>query len=149
MWLTLAVTLITYLLSPRGTSEERRSALITAGLVGGGTYLATEYTDWGKDLSDGFDGLIGVDSKTPVAAVGTTTDASGSTRLPDGTLKPAVAGAVGAVNKTPATGSSIWESLGSWGPAAAGLVTGAVVSGSSSNLVPIAIAIVVGIAIFS
>lgn len=49
MFLSLIMALLTYLLSPRGTSKERKQALLNAALVGGTTYAVSEYTDWGKE----------------------------------------------------------------------------------------------------
>jgi len=78
MWLSLFIAVITYLLSPKGTDKEKRQALTNAALAGGATYLATEYTDWGKDLSNSFDSAIGVGgSKTPDA-----TTANNTVKLP-------------------------------------------------------------------
>ena len=59
MWISLLIAFLTYLMSPKGTDSEKRQALVRAGLAGGAAYAATEYTDWGRDISDQFDGAIG------------------------------------------------------------------------------------------
>lgn len=87
MWVALFMALITYLLSPKGDDGERRKALLAAAAVGGGAYLATEYTDWGKDISNSFDSAIGIG--------GTTTTADGSKTD---------------VKVNPSTGTSGWPS---------------------------------------
>ena len=67
MWISLLLALLTYLASPKGSDSERRKALLTAAAVGGASYVATEYTDWGRDVSDQFDDLIGVGGDTGTA----------------------------------------------------------------------------------
>lgn len=124
MWLSALIALITYLLSPKGNSAERRQALLNAGLAGGGTYLATQYTDWGKDLSSSFDSAIGVAEKPAIPASGSIA-ASGATLDANGNvITTPVAGAVGAVNKTPAAGGSLWSTISSWGPGVTALAAG-------------------------
>lgn len=148
MWLTLLVTVVTYLLSSRGTSEERRQALVNAGLAGGATYVATEYTDWGRDVSDKFDSAIGVSSKTNVLPAGQTRNADGSITDASGAIvKAATTGTVGAPNKTTSTGGSFWDSLASWGPTTTALVAGGagLALGSGSSLLWIGAIVVVGI----
>lgn len=106
MWLSLAVALLAYLMSPKGTDKEKKQALLNAALAGGATYLATQYTGWGSDLSRQFDGLIGVGgaSTTPTTAGG---GASGTA--------PAV--------KMPTTTTGTWGTLRNW--AVGGLAIGA------------------------
>lgn len=109
MWISLLLALLTYLASPKGNDSERRRALLTAAAVGGAAYIATEYTDWGRDVSDRFDGAIGVggDSRPPSDTV-----TSPTVRKPDGSPS----GGVG--------------SFGSWLPGAIGVGAGAAVGAS-------------------
>lgn len=68
MWVSLFIALLTYLLSPKGTDAEKRKALTNAALAGGAAYVATEYTDWGKNISGKFDSAIGIGGTTTTAA---------------------------------------------------------------------------------
>lgn len=49
MWITLIVTILSYLMSSRDTSSQRRSALLKAAAAGAVTYGVTNYTDWGQE----------------------------------------------------------------------------------------------------
>lgn len=60
MWLSLFIALVTYLLSPKGTDAEKRKALLAAAAAGGVAYVATNYTDWGRDISGSFDEALGL-----------------------------------------------------------------------------------------
>lgn len=112
MWLTLVVMLVTYLLSPKGTDKEKRQALTNAALAGGATYLATEYTDWGKDISNSFDSAIGVGGTSTKsaadAATGVKTPASSGTGA-WGSLTNWLAGGVAA-----GAGASIASKIPTW-----------------------------------
>lgn len=139
MWLSALIALLTYLLSPRNTTKERQQALINAGLAGGATYLATEYTDWGKEASNTFDSAIGVSKKTPLQPATSTIADDGSVRGESGdAITQAFAGPVGAPNKTPAKGGSLWDTIAGWGPATMAMVGGAtglaVGSGNGSSI---------------
>lgn len=109
MWLTLAVMLITYLLSPKGTDKEKRQALTNAALAGGAAYVATEYTDWGKDLSNQFNGALGIGGTSTTAA-----EAASGTKVPSGTT-------------TTGSGSGL-GSLGNW-------ITGGLAAGAGAGIV--------------
>lgn len=100
MWISLFIAILTYLLSAKGNSEQRRQALLNSAMAGGATYLATEYTDWGKDVSGKFDSAIGLGGTTPAAGSTATT----------GTKAPV----------------SLWDTLRTWAPAA--LTVGGVAS---------------------
>lgn len=119
MWISIAIAILTYLLSPRDTASERRNALLRAAALGGGAYVVATNTDWGKDISQSFDGAIGV-STAPSADV------------TDSVLKPSpsVSGSTG-------TGSGLWSSLSSWGKAGVGFVAGSAVSGGLGSWLPI------------
>lgn len=106
MWVSLFIALLTYLLSPKGTDAEKRKALTNAAVAGGAAYIATEYTDWGKDISDKFDGALGIGGSTSTAA-----------------------GASSGVSATGATGSGGGlGSLGNW-------VTGGLAAGAGASVV--------------
>lgn len=107
MWLSIAIAVLTYLLSPKGTADQRRKALLNAAATGGVTYVATEYTDWGSDLSDSFDGAIGV---TPSIEPGSINEST-------------TTGAVGTGTTT--NGGGLWSTLSSWGAAGTAAVVGA------------------------
>lgn len=105
MWISLLIALLTYLMSPKGTDSQKRQALVRAGLAGGAAYAATEYTDWGRDISNRFDGAIGVKP-------GGSTDSD----------------KVVNTGQKPTTGSGL-GSIGNWvTPAIAAVGTGAVAS---------------------
>lgn len=107
MWVSLFIALLTYLLSPKGSDKEKRNALMNAALAGGSAYAATEYTDWGKDISNRFDSAIGIGGSTTTA-----TD-----------------GANGAKVTTPGTASSSGlGSLGNW-------ITGGLAAGAGASVV--------------
>lgn len=106
-WLTIAITLLTYLLQPRGTPAERRKALLGAALAGGATYATTHYTDWGKVNLGQFDGVIPTDS-LPIVDTG---NASGGSTVG---VKPG--------NVSPTSG--LWNTLTSWGPTGTAAVVG-------------------------
>lgn len=114
MALSLLIALITYMASPKGTSEERRRALMNAAVAGGATYVATEYTDWGRDISDQFDDAIGVGGSDSSAE-----DADGEV-----TVKPPVVNAGGTGTGSGSTGgfSSWWPTV--LGAGAAGVAVG-------------------------
>lgn len=103
MWLSLLLALLAYLASPKGNDAERRRALLTAAAVGGAAYIATEYTDWGRDLSDNFDDAIGVGGTDD-----TVEDAAKKPTIKDPSGKP--------------TGGS--GSFGSWLPGLVGVGVG-------------------------
>lgn len=118
MWLSLAIAILTYLLSPKGTSSQRSRALLTAAAVGGATFLATENTDWGRDISDKFDGAIGI-NPTPID--GAAADASTGS-----VIRKDVPGT--------ASGSGLWSTLQGWG--AGGTAAVAALLGSATGLLP-------------
>lgn len=132
MYLSLALALVTYLLSPKGTTAERQQALMAAAAVGGLSYVATANTDWGKNLSTSFDGAIGVG--TPATAV--STDAANTTS----TAQSAAVAAPNSAASTSSTGGGLWSSISGWGAAAVGAVAGGTLASGSSWILPAAIA---------
>lgn len=124
MWLSLFIAAITYLLQPRDTSKERKKALLTAAAAGGLTYAATEYTDWGSELSNKFDSAVGLDKKPVTTAA---TAATAATEATTGTAATGTAGPSG----------NLWSTLSSWGAAGTAAVvgtTGAVATGNTKWL---------------
>lgn len=115
-WLTIAIAIITYLLQPRGTADERRKALAGAVLAGGATYAVTHYTDWGQENLGQFDGVIPTD-KLPVVDSGNAT----------GSATPGVKPG----NTAPTTG--FWDTLKSWGPTGTAAVVGTGVAAATGN----------------
>lgn len=125
MWLSLFIALITYLLSPKDTSAQRKRALLNAAVAGGITYGLTEYTDWGKEVSNEFDGMIGVGNKVDDEAATNAT-------------KPASVGSPG--TGTAGSSGSLWSTLTSWGAAGTAAVvgtTGAAAGAVSGNWLPV------------
>lgn len=125
MWLSLFIALITYLLSPKDTSAQRKRALLNAAVAGGATYALTQYTDWGQEVSNSFDGAIGVGN--------TVGDSEG-----EHSTRPVTIGSPGTGTAGPSR--SLWSTLTSWGAAGTAAVvgvTGAAVGGSSTNWLPI------------
>lgn len=122
MALSLLIALITYMASPKGTPEQRRRALLNAAAAGGATYVATEYTDWGRDISGQFDDAIGIGGSDSSAE-----DADGGV-----TTKPPVVNAGGT-----GTGSGSTGGFSSWWPPVlgAGVAGVAVGSGAPSWLI--------------
>lgn len=72
MWLSLLMAVLAFITSKASGASDKKALAIAAG-VGGATYLATEYTDWGRDLSRDFDQALGLQStdKTPPRSVTT------------------------------------------------------------------------------
>lgn len=128
MWLSIALAVLTYLLSDTDTASDRRNALLKAAAVGGATYAVTENTDWGKDISNRFDGAIGVGNKG---------DATGSSST---NIK--APGAVGAGSTS--SGSGLWSTVSGWGAAATGFVAGTVTSSEGSINWPLIIGLGIG-----
>lgn len=128
MWLSLLLTVLSYLLSPRDTSKERRQALLRSIAVGGASYAVTEYTDWGSQISDKFDDAIGLGADDPTAK-GRMVDAEGNVYDADGALVQA--GSIGSTtpnsptNASGAASTGFWKTLQSWGPTGTAAVVGA------------------------
>lgn len=74
-WLTLVITLLTYLMQPRNTSNERRLAIMRSALAGAATYTVTHNTDWGRATLGEYDGVIDTGSVTGTT-VGTVSTAA-------------------------------------------------------------------------
>lgn len=115
MWLALIIAVLTYLLSPRDTSTDRKQALLKAAGAGAITYGISEYTDWGKEnlkpLDNKISGVFSPDVKT---------DANGNP------IKDPNAAKV----TTGSTGSGVWDAVKSWGPTVVGTVGAAAVASS-------------------
>lgn len=121
MWLSLALAILTYLLSSKGTASQRQSALAKAALVGGGSYLVTQNTDWGKDISGKFDSAVGLGpTATPAAAAAA---ANGERPISVGT----------SASGTSPNGNGLWSTLSGWGAAGIGAVAGASLAGGSGT----------------
>lgn len=136
MWLSLLLTVLTYLLSPRDTSKERRQALLRSIAVGGAAYAVTEYTDWGQQISASFDEAVGLGADDPDAH-GRMVDPEGNVYDADGKL--IVPGTVGSTtpnsptNSNASTNSGFWKTLQSWGASGTAAVVGAGAIATSSG----------------
>lgn len=116
MWISLIIAIITYLLSPKGTDAERRTALLNAAAAGGTAYVATKYTDWGQNISDRFDGAIGIKpapTLTPEQQTALNKELASGIKV-DGTVS---------------TPTSTWDKMQQWAPTALGLAAGASLGG--------------------
>lgn len=115
MWLALIMAVLTYLLSSRDTSTERKQALLKAAGAGAITYGITEYTDWGKENLKPLDGKI-----SGVFSPEVKTDANGNP----------IQNANSGKTTSGSTGSSVWDAIKGWGPAIVGTVGAAAVASS-------------------
>lgn len=130
MWISLIIALVTYLASSKSSPEDKKSALLNAGLAGAGTAFVTSQTDWGKDVNSTFNGYVGLDDSW--------TGFSGEDAEPgdkngkNGKGKEKVPGSVTVPttgNGSGGSGGSIFSTLPSWaGPAAGGVAVGASLS---------------------
>lgn len=50
MTISMILSLLVYLMSPKDTPEQRRRAVMGAAVAGLGTYYVTTQTEWGKEL---------------------------------------------------------------------------------------------------
>lgn len=116
-WLSIAIALVTYLLMPKGTADERRRALLGAVAAGGATYAVSHYTDWGKENIGQFDGVI-PEGAAPVA----------NPAVPSPSPQVSIPGQT--------TTSGFWDTLKSWGPTGTATVVGvgAAAAGSTNWL---------------
>lgn len=116
MWLTLIMMVVSFFLSGGAKKGNRTKALITAGIVGAGTYYAVTQTDWGKSL-DVLDNPAQQNvSAQPVLG-------------PDG--KPVLSPAGQPIYNQ---GPNGWDVLKSWGPTGTALVAGTVAAGTGSGI---------------
>lgn len=113
MWVTLIMFLLTYLTKKRAGASDT-DALMTAGLVGAGTYYATTQTDWGKATLGKLNASISGETK-PIL------DANGKVVLDAGG------------NPMMSSSTSLFDLFKSWGATgtatvvgAAGVATGAI-----------------------
>lgn len=116
MLISLFIAFLTYMLSPRDTPKQQRKALLNSAVAGGLAFAATEYTDWGSDLSTSFDSAIGIDEQPRVEATGV--NANGRPIGADGALVNPSSG-----SGDSSSGSGFWSALKSWGPLGTALVT--------------------------
>lgn len=124
MWLSLAIAVLSYLLQPRGTSAERKKALVNSLALGAVTYGVQEYTGWGQENLAPLNQAMTPSLLANVPAA----SSDAAVVVQDGSALPGA----------PSTGSSsIWSSLASWGPAAAAGLAGGVALGSGSSLTPL------------
>lgn len=125
MWLTLIVMVLSYLMQPRDTKEERKKALVNSAVLGAGTYAVTEYTDWGQENLKPLDDSIGnFFSPTEKGA-----KVAGSSEQASGVLGQTAAGAA---VKTSTNG---WDVMKEWGPTEI-LATGAVAGAATGGIKP-------------
>lgn len=128
-WLTILLTLLAFF-SSKKTGASDTTALMTAGLVGAGSYYVSHETEWGQANLAALDGVQPMLTTTPVL------DANGQQIIDPVTglaIKTSVPNADG---KTTATGTGVLDVLKSWGATgtAAVIGTAAVATGSSSTL---------------
>lgn len=115
-WLTIILTILSFFASKKAGASNTQ-ALLTAGLVGAGTYYTTHETEWGRvNLGD----LDGVDlaGATPGGVV---TDSDGNTVTVGG--QPVRSG-----------GGNVWDTLGQWGGYGTAAVIGATGAATGSGI---------------
>lgn len=117
MWLTLLMTLLTFLLTDDGTKEGRKKALLTAGIVGAGTALVTTQTEWGRDVNGSFNEVFGMDDSWTGMSGGSQDTSGGDTDSPPSRTNGGATGGGGIFSKLP-------EWTGVAGAGAAGLALG-------------------------
>lgn len=132
MWISLIIAVLTFVMQKSSGASDKK-ALGAAALAGGATYLATEYTDWGREASQSFDEWLGVggNSGNPAASetVETITgyDAEGKPIRTTVTRPSTSAAQGGSGTGLGSAAAGLWSSLGPVGQAAT-VVTGGVVA---------------------
>lgn len=111
-WLTIIMALLSFFASKKSGASNTK-ALLTAGLVGAGTYYVSHETDWGKANLGSLDGVA--------------SPATGSLAVLDADGKPVV-GATGvpltAQDTSKGVGSNVADVLKSWGGVGTAAVVG-------------------------
>lgn len=129
MWdliISLIVSLISYLLTKRGKSENNGKALAAAAVAGLGTSYLLDNTSWGQSsiswLNSNIANLDGVATSgtTPSA----TTNSAGQV-----VVGPSASGST----STGKGSTSIWDTLNSWGPTGTAAVIGTTTVATNSN----------------
>lgn len=119
MWISLIIALVAYLSSSKSNPQDKKRALLNAGLAGAGAAFVTSQTDWGEDVNSTFNEYVGLDDSW--------TGFSGEGAGPDDEKVP---GRITPPAASSGSGGSIFSSLPSWaGPAAGGVAVGAALSG--------------------
>lgn len=122
MWISLIIALVAYLASSKSNPEDRKRALLNAGLAGAGTAFVTSQTDWGQDVNSTFNEYVGLDDSW--------TGFSGEGAGPNNEKVPGRVTAPATGSGSGGSGGSIFSSLPPWaGPAAGGVAVGAALSG--------------------
>lgn len=85
-WLSILLALISYFSSSRSTPSQKKQALLTAGLVGAGTYAVSNYTTWGQANLGSLNGYVAPTVPTLVGAPVVNADGSSTQAMSDGTL---------------------------------------------------------------
>lgn len=130
MTISMIISLLVYLLSPKDTPAERRRAVMGAAVAGLGTYYVTTQTDWGKSL-------IGA---------GTTKPAANPVTIGGAGQQPAGNGTVGAQPTVVTPTVPLSETLTSYAPLAAVAAGGAVLGSSTfTKYLPAALMVVGGL----
>lgn len=124
MWMTIIVMCVSFLLTKLSGGSDKK-ALGVAAIAGAGTYLAVNNTDWGADLSNSVDDMLGVTNK-PDAKPGSGPTPGRTVTGYDSDGKP-IYGSTGNGSSAGGTSSglggllsSIWAGLGGAGQAIVG-----------------------------
>lgn len=122
-WMSIILFFLSYFTSKESGASNTK-ALVTAGLVGAGSYYVSHETDWGKANLGSFDGVT-----TPTAGGEPVRSPDGTAKL-DSNGKPVVVGSAGT------GGAGFWDVLKGWGATGTATVigTGAVAAGGTSTL---------------
>lgn len=128
-WLTIIMTLLSFFMSKK-SGASNTAALVTAGLVGAGTYYVSHETDWGKANLGSFDGVTPPSAGVPLVNDGTTTPVTDpATGAP---VAGNVATSPGANTST--TGTGVFDVLRGWGATGTATVLGTAALATSSGL---------------
>ena len=117
MWLTLLISLLTFLLTDDGTKEGRKKALLAAGVAGAGTALVTTQTEWGSSVNGSFNEVFGLDDSWTGLSGGSQDTSDVDTNSPPARTNGGASGGGGMFSKLP-------EWTGVAGAGAAGFALG-------------------------
>lgn len=129
MTISMIISLIVYLMSPKDNSAQRRQAVLNAAVAGLGTYYVTTQTEWGRDL-------IGADT--------TASDPNPPTIGATTTVQPAGAGVSGSPGAVVRSSVPLSSTLASYAPYAAAAAVGTAAVSTLSKYVPLALGLLVG-----
>lgn len=129
MTISMIISLLVYLMSPKDNSAQRRQAVLNAAVAGLGTYYVTTQTEWGREL---------------IGAETTAADANPQTVGQTGIAQPPLTGTVGAPGAVVQSGVPLSSTLASYAPYAAAAAVGTVAVSTLAKYVPLALGLIAG-----